>query len=76
MNNSEIICDDYSTQFMIVREKAILEKVVGVLANLYERAIFENVRERIRMTKLEKIYLQEKEQALKEQANDFAQNAK
>ncbi|QZN76227.1 NUDIX hydrolase [Paenibacillus sp. DR312] len=35
MNSSEIICDDYSTQFMIVREKAILEKAVEVLANLY-----------------------------------------
>ncbi|WP_339298089.1 NUDIX domain-containing protein [Paenibacillus sp. FSL R5-0623] len=41
MNSSEIICDDYSTQFMIVREKAILEKAVEVLANLYGRGIFE-----------------------------------
>ncbi|MGP3783635.1 NUDIX hydrolase [Paenibacillus sp. 1A_MP2] len=35
MNSSEKICSDYSTQFMIVREKAILEKAVEVLANLY-----------------------------------------
>lgn len=35
MNSSEIICDNYSTQFMIVREKAILEQAVRVLANLY-----------------------------------------
>ncbi|WP_339179344.1 NUDIX domain-containing protein [Paenibacillus sp. FSL R5-0701] len=41
MNSSEIICDDYSTQFMIVREKAILEKAVEVLANLFGRGIFE-----------------------------------
>ncbi|WP_256974949.1 hypothetical protein [Paenibacillus amylolyticus] len=41
MNSSEIICDDYSTQFMLVREKAILEKAVEVLANLYGRGIFE-----------------------------------
>ncbi|MBT2292702.1 NUDIX domain-containing protein [Paenibacillus albidus] len=41
LNSSEIICDDYSTQFMIVREKAILEKAVEVLANQYGRGIFE-----------------------------------
>ncbi|MGG1639540.1 NUDIX hydrolase [Paenibacillus sp. NRS-1760] len=41
MNSSEINCNDYSTKFMIVREKAILEKAVEVLANLNGRGIFE-----------------------------------
>lgn len=50
-------------QFMIVRQKAILEKGVEVLASLYGRGIFGEYK-----GEAEKIYLQEKEIALKEQA--------
>lgn len=31
MNNLEINCDDYSTKFMLLRDRTILEKAVGVL---------------------------------------------
>ncbi|WDM21292.1 NUDIX hydrolase [Paenibacillus polymyxa] len=41
MDSSEINNDDYSTKFMIVREKAILEKAVEVLANIYGQGIIE-----------------------------------
>lgn len=31
MDYSEINCDDYSTKFMILRDKIILEKAVNIL---------------------------------------------
>lgn len=41
MNSSEVICDNYSTQFMIEREKTNLEKAIEVLAILYGRGRFD-----------------------------------
>lgn len=34
MNDSSIICDDYSDRFMILRDKTILEKTVSILTRL------------------------------------------
>jgi 8-oxo-dGTP diphosphatase len=32
MNNSALICDDYTAKFMILRDKSILEEAVNILA--------------------------------------------
>lgn len=32
MNESALLCDDYSTKFMIIRERIILEKAIEILA--------------------------------------------